>query len=144
MKAIHQIVKEEREVRALNTMRLRSAYEFRERYLIDQDGDLFLTVDSLISLNNIITGSRNTHLSTSEVMPAGFNRRYMDANKIELALYVLVDDFNNRRITHREFVLGFLDKIHPFADGNGKTCKILFAGKIEMLHASNFDSRLLG
>ena len=68
----------------------------------------------------------------------------MDANKIELALYGLVDNFNDRRITHREFALGFLDKIHPSADGNGRTCKILLVDKIETLHASNFDSCLLG
>ena len=74
MKAIHQILKEEREVSVLSITRLRSAYEFRERYLIDQDGDLFLTVDSLILLNNIVTESRNTHLRTCEVKPAGFNR----------------------------------------------------------------------
>ena len=74
MKAIHQILNQEQEVCTVSAVRLRSAYEFREQYLIDQDGDLFLIVDSLILLNYIVTRSRNTHLRTCEVMPAGFNR----------------------------------------------------------------------
>ena len=64
MKTIHKILKEEREVSTLNATRLISAYKFREQYLIDQDEDLFLTLDLLILLNNIVTGSRNTHLRT--------------------------------------------------------------------------------
>ena len=54
----------------------------------------------------------------------------MDVNKIEAALYGLADDFNDQRITHREFVLTFLE-IHPLADGNGRTCKVLFADKVK-------------
>ena len=77
------------------------------------ESDTFLTVDLLILLNNIVTGSQNTHLRNCKVKPADFNKRFMDANKIELVLSALVDDFNDRRITHREFVLDFLDKIHP-------------------------------
>ena len=132
MSAILQILKDEREVSDINIVRLKSAYDFRKKYLINQNKDLFLTVDSVISLNNIITGSQNTHLRSCEIKPTGFNKRYMHSNKIELVLYGLVDDFNDRRITHRKFALDFLDKIHPFADGNSRTCKILFVDKIEM------------
>ena len=132
MRSILQILSEEMEISELNILRLKSAYDFRKKYLIDQNNNLFLTVDSLISLNNIMTGSQNMHLRSCEVKPAGFNRRYMDSNKIEIALYGLVDDFNDRRITHRKFVLDFLDNIHPFVDGNDRTCKILFVDKIEM------------
>ena len=89
-------MKEEREISAVNTSRLKSAYEFKSRYLLNADGDLFLTVDSLIRLNNLITGSRNMRLRTYNVKSAGFNKQYMgDANKIEAALYGLIDDFNN-------------------------------------------------
>ena len=133
MNAIHQILEEERESSALNTSRVKSAYDFKSQYLKNSNGDLFLTVDSLIRLNNI-TGSRHTRLRTHNVKPACFNKQYMDANKIETALYGLVDDFNDRRITHRDFVLLFLNEIHPFADGNGRTCKVLFADKIEHYH----------
>ena len=55
----------------------------------------------------------------------------MDASRIEAELYSLVDKFNDRRITPRAFCNTFLDKIHPFADGNDRTCKILFDDKIE-------------
>ena len=41
------------------------------------------------------------------------------------ALTGLVDTFNKGKITPKTFVETFL-KIHPFADGNGRTCKILF------------------
>ena len=95
MKSIWQILKEEQEISILNISRLKSAYDFREQYLLDQDGDLFLTVDSLILLNNIVTGSQHTSLRTHNVKPAGFNKQYMEANEIEVALHGLVDDFND-------------------------------------------------
>ena len=130
MNAIHQILEEERELTTLNISRLKLAYDFRSLYLSNSDGDLFLTVDSLIRLNNLITGSQHTKLRACNVKPTGHNKQYMDVNKIEAALYGLVDDFNDQRITHREFVLTFLD-MHPFADGNGRTCKVLFADKVK-------------
>ena len=55
----------------------------------------------------------------------------MDASRIEAELCSLVDKFNDRRITPRAFCNTFLDEIHPFADGNDRTCKILFDDKIE-------------
>ena len=48
---------------------------------------------------------------------------YLDKTTIELALYQLVDEFNKRKVTHNNI---FLDLIHPFRDGNGRTCKIWF------------------
>ena len=91
----------------------------------------FFTVNSLIRLNNIITGSHNKDLRTCNVKAAGFNQQYMDIFKIRPALYGLVDQFNNRRLTTKEFCDIFLDQIHPFLDGNGSTCKVLFEDKIE-------------
>ena len=99
MNVIHEILKEEPEIDTINASRLK-AYDFRNSYLIDSAGDLYLTVDSLIRMNNLITGSKNTYVRTCNVKPAGFNRQYMEANKIEAALYGLVDDFNDRKITH--------------------------------------------
>ena len=110
---------------------MKYACDFKNQELINKDGDLFLTVDSLIRINNIITNSHNLHLRRHNVKPAGYNKQYMDASRIETELYSLVDKFNDRRITSRTFCDTFLDKIHPFADGNGRTCKILFHGKIE-------------
>ena len=130
MNAIRQILEEERELTTLNISRLKLAYDFKSLNLTNSDGDLFLTVDLLIRPNNLITGSQHKKLRTWNVKPAGYNKQCMDVNKIEAALYGLVDDFNDRRITHREFVSTFLE-IHPFSDGNGRTCKVLFADKVK-------------
>ena len=53
-----------------------------------------------------------------------FHKQYMDFTKIKSELYKLVGQFNERKITPRTFCDIFLDKIHPFADGNGRTCKL--------------------
>ena len=60
----------------------------------------------------------------------------MDFIKIESELYTLVDKFNKRQLTPRNFREIFFDKIHPFSDGNGRTCKILFEDKYKILSAS--------
>ena len=46
----------------LNLKRLMQAYSYKNTELITSDGDLLLTLDSLITLNNIITGSNNLSL----------------------------------------------------------------------------------
>ena len=108
--------------------------QFKNKELVNKDGDLFLTVDSLIRINNYITDSHNIQLRQINVKPAFYDKQYMDFTKIESELYRLVDQFNKRQITPRRFCDIFLDKTHPFADGNGRTCKILFEDKIQ-----NFD-----
>ena len=50
----------------------------------------------------------------------------MDKNLIEDKLYQIIDQFNERKINHRDFYFAFLDNINSFYDGNWKTCKILF------------------
>ena len=55
----------------------------------------------------------------------------MNFTRIEAELYRLVDRFNERQITARQSCNHFLNHIHPFRDGNGRTCKILFEDKIE-------------
>ena len=52
---------------------------------------------------------------------------YMDKELIEDKLYQIIDQFNERKITSTEFHSILLNKIHPFYDENGRTCKILFA-----------------
>ena len=85
-------------------------------------------------INNIITNSHNSHLRCHNVKPASYYKQYMDVSRIEAELYSLGDKLNERRITSRVFSDTFLDKIHPFADGNGRACKILFDDKIENLY----------
>ena len=50
----------------------------------------------------------------------------MDKELIEVKLYQIIDQFNERKMTSTKFYSILLKKIHPFYDGNGRTCKILF------------------
>ena len=132
LESLIKIVDEEKELNNINLIRMISARTFKNKELINADGKLFLTVDSLITINNYITGTRNIQLRQVNVRPAFyFNKQYMDFTKIEPELYKLVDQFNERQIRARRFCDIFLDKIHPFVDGNGRTCKLLFEDKIQ-------------
>ena len=78
-----------------------NAYNYAYTELISADGDLFLTVDSLITINNIITNSNNHRLRSVNVKPAGYNKQYMDFTQIESELYLLIDQFNDRFISKK-------------------------------------------
>ena len=134
LEVLFKILNEENELNNINLFRMIKAREFKNRELVNKDGDLFLTVDSLIRINNYITCSDNIQLRQINVKPAFYDKQYMDFTKIESELYRLVDQFNERKITARRFCDIFLDKIHPFADGNGRTCKILFKNKIQKFY----------
>ena len=120
------ILNEEKEMSVVNFSRMANAYKYIQRELLTTDGDLFLTVDSLITLNNIITGSSNILLRQTNVKPAGYNKQYMHPDKIESELYRLIDQFNDRFISKRYFIKKFLNEIHPFLDGNGRLVKLCF------------------
>ena len=60
------------------------------------------------------------------VKPYGFDKMYMDRELIKDRLHQMIDQFNERKITSTKFYLMLLNKIHPFYDGNGRTCKTLF------------------
>ena len=94
--------------------------------LIDSNENRYFTVDLLIDLNNIITGSNNITLRKVNVKLCRYDNMYRDKDK----LYQLVDQFNERKIYQRDFYSEFHDNIHPFFDGNGRTCKILFVSCI--------------
>ena len=125
------ILNEEKEITKDNFFWMVKAYKYIQRELISTDGDLFLTVDSLVTLNNIITNSNNIFLRHINVKPAGYNKQYMHFNQIESELYRLIDQFNDRYISKRYFIKKFLDEIHPFSDGNGRLIKLCFITSIE-------------
>ena len=120
------ILNEEKEMNEVNFSRMVKAYKYIQRELLTTDGDLFLTVDSLITLNNIITNSNSILLRQANVKPAGYNKQYMHFNYIESELYRLIDQFNDRYISKRYFIKKFLNEIHPFLDGNGRLVKLCF------------------
>ena len=51
----------------------------------------------------------------------------MNKDLTEDKLSQIIHQFNERKITSTKFYSMFLNKIHPFYDGNSKACKILFA-----------------
>ena len=126
-----KILIDEKELTLLNLEHLIQTRIYKNTELVTTDGDLLLTVDSLITLNNIITGSDNLSLRSVNVRPAFYKNQYLHFTKIEFELYKLVDLFNDRYITNKEFYYGFLNEIHPFLDGNGRTCKILFEDRFQ-------------
>ena len=97
---VKQILTEERELSDINFQRIETALAYK-RKLQTENGKLLLSVDSLITINN------------------------MDFYTILPALTGLIDTFNAGKLRPKTFVETFL-KIHPFADGNGRTCKVLF------------------
>ena len=90
---------------------------------------MYLIIDSLIEIKQIITGSTNFTLRKVSVKPNGFDKMYMDKELIEDKFYQTIDQFSEREITSIKFYSIFLNKIHPFYKGNGRTCKILFANR---------------
>ena len=98
-----KILIDEKELTVTNLERLIQGRIYKDTELITTDNNLLLTVDSLITLNNIVTGSHNLSLRSVNVRPAFHKKQYMDFTKIEFELYKLVDAFNDRYITIRQF-----------------------------------------
>ena len=74
----------------------------------------------------MIIGSSIT-LRKVNINPYAFDKMYMNKDVIEDKLYQIINQFNERKITSTKFYSMFLNKIHPFYDGNSKAYKILFA-----------------
>ena len=120
---INRILTEEQELSQINFRRMEKALFFKRS--LEIEGRLLLSVDSLITINKIILNANNLELRKHDVKPAGYNRKYMSFYNILPALTGLIDTFNDGKVMPKTIVETFL-KIHPFADGNGRTCKILF------------------
>ena len=93
--------------------------------LIACDKYIYLNVDSLIDINNIITGLNNVTLIKVNVKPCGYGKMYMEKDLTEVKLYQLIDQFNKIKINQKYFHSTLLNNILE----NGRTCKILFVSK---------------
>ena len=70
--AIVKILKEEKKYSDLTYFNMKIALDYKENYLQNKEGDMFLTVDSLIEVNNLILVKNNTELRRKvNVKPAG-------------------------------------------------------------------------
>ena len=115
MDVLQKILLEEGKYNDLNYYFMQITLQYKNTYLTNKNSDLFLTVDCLIRLNNIITCSQPMELrDVNNVKSAGYSKIYMDKSFAEAALYRLVDQFNDRIISHKDFCRTFLDQIHPF------------------------------
>ena len=107
--------------------KLQKTLVYIESNLIESDGGMYLTVDTLLERNNIITDSNNVTLKHANVKPYGFDKMYMDKEFIEDKLYQIINHFNERKITSKTLHSILLNKMHPFYDRNDIACKSLFA-----------------
>ena len=124
---IKEILISEKEFTETNYKILQKTFVYIENNLIDSDGGMYVTVEPLIEINNKTTDSNNNTLRKVNVNPYGFDKMYMDKEFIEDTFYQIIDQFNERKITSTKFYSILLNKMHPFYDGNSRTCKILFA-----------------
>ena len=67
-----------------------------ENNLTDSDGGMYLTVDSLVEINSIITGSINITLRNLNVKPYEFDKMYMQKQLIEDKHYQITDQFSEK------------------------------------------------
>ena len=75
---IKEILISEKDFSETNYKRLQKVLVCIENNLIDSDGGMYLTVDSLIEINNIITGSNNITFRKINVKPYGYDKMYVD------------------------------------------------------------------
>ena len=86
--------------------------------MIDSDGKMYLTVDPLIEINNLITVSKNNALRKINPKPYGFSKMYLDKYLTEDKLYQIIYQFNDRKVTLVKLYSILLNEMHQFYDGN--------------------------
>ena len=79
---IKEVLISEKGLPYTNCERLKKALVYTENNLIDYDGVMYLTADSLIEINNKATGWNNITLRKVNVKPYTFNKIYIDKDLI--------------------------------------------------------------
>ena len=113
-----------------------------ENSLIDSAGGMYLTVDSLIEINSIITSSNNITLRKVNVKPYRFDKMYMAKELTKDKLCQMIGQFKERKITSTKFYSILLNRssrlevfckkgvLKNFAKFTGKhLCQSLFFNK---------------
>ena len=90
--------------------RLQKALVYIKINWIDSNGSIYLTVDSVIEINNIIPISSNITLRRVNVEPYRFDEMYMDNRRQALSNTRLIQ----RKIATLKFYSILSNKIHPF------------------------------
>ena len=74
MDTLQIILTEEGEYSDVNYYFMQTSLKYRNTYLTNKSDNLFLRADSLITLSNIITGSRHIGLRDVNVKPVGYSK----------------------------------------------------------------------
>ena len=119
---LKEILVSEKEFNDTNYQGFKKAMSYIKNNLIDSDGNMYLTVNYLIEVKIIIVGSNNITFIKVNVKSYGFDKIYIEKDLLEDKFYRIIDQINERKITPVKFYLIFLNEIHPFYDGNGRTC----------------------
>ena len=96
LETLKQILKEEKE--SNKKIIISKSISFQKKYLLTEENNLFLTLDSVIEVNNIILNKNNLSLRKCQVKPAGFEFEYMHFNEIS-QLQILIDKYNDRLVS---------------------------------------------
>ena len=128
---IKEILMSEKGFTETNYEMLKKSLAYIKKDLIDSDGNMYLTVGSLIEINNIITGSNNISLRKFNLMQYGFDNMFITKDLIEDKLFQIMHQFNHKNTPAKFYSILYtkymLYKIHPFYDVNNRTSNILFA-----------------
>ena len=90
--------------------------------MIDSDGNIYLTVDYFIEINNIISGSNNIILRKLMEKHIDLINIYGNKDLIKDNPYQIIYQSSKNKITSTKFCLILLNGILPFYDRNGGTC----------------------
>ena len=125
------------------TILIMKALVYPKTNLIGSDNNMYLTVNSLIKLKNLITGSNNITLRKINVKPYGFDKMYMDKVLTKDNLYQIIDQYSERTITPVKFYSILLNETYPFYYGNGRICKILFPNDDKINKFNNYKNNII-
>ena len=84
---IKETLMSEKEFTETDYKRLQEAFVYIKNNLIDTDSSIYLTVDSLIEVNNIMISSNNVTLRKVNVKTYRFDRMYTEKGFIEDKFY---------------------------------------------------------